>query len=79
MDDIKSYILIAETDLETWRDRVSWSERMVKRGYVSGQRLQAEKLQLLKAEVALEKARRDLRELLPKPKGSTEKERQPEK
>jgi hypothetical protein len=76
-EDLKRAIAIAESDADAWKDRVSWAERMAKKGYITEHQLQTERQQLMRAEIFLETARKALRELRPAPKG--EKERQPEK
>jgi hypothetical protein len=77
--DLQGQIALAEADLETWKDRVAWSERMAKKGYMSEQQVNAERLQLRRAEMALDKARTELKRLLPNAKDPETKERQPEK
>jgi len=59
LEDAKRRLLLAQTDVDMWKDRVAWSERMVKKGYVTETRLQEEKALLKAAEAALEKAHRD--------------------
>lgn len=61
--DIDGRRLIARSDLEQWRDRVFWSEMMVKGRYISEAQLQADKARLRSAEVALEKVNEELRVL----------------
>jgi hypothetical protein len=78
-EDVKSLISLIEADVESLRDRAAWAERMFKKGFYSNQQLQAEKLQLQKAEMALDKARRELKALQPDPKEAAEKDRKPEK
>src|SRR5207302_345137 len=51
IDDLKTQIALIETDVEFLKERVAWSERMFKRGYVSGQHLQAERAVLQRAEI----------------------------
>jgi hypothetical protein len=79
MDALKRQLATAESDLEAAKDRAAWSERMAKKGYFSDQQVEAVRLQLRKAEMALDKARRDLKTLPADPKGPEEKERKPEK
>jgi hypothetical protein len=58
----------AASELEMWKDRVAWSERMTKKGYLTERQLQTERAALKQAEAALEKARRELDGVLPKDK-----------
>ena len=78
-EDLKAQIAQAEADVARSKDRVAWSERMVKKGYLSEQRVEAERGLLRKAEMVLEKAQRELKKLPPDPKGPEEKDRKPEK
>jgi hypothetical protein len=58
--ELKSRIALIENDLEAWKDRVAWSERMVKKGLLSGNQVDAEKRKMRIAEIALEQARLEL-------------------
>jgi hypothetical protein len=78
-EDLKAQVAQAESDVEARKDRVAWAERMVRKGYLNDRQVEAERGQLRKAEMALEKARRELKQLPPDPKGPDEKERKPEK
>jgi hypothetical protein len=77
-EDLKAQVAQAESDVEARKDRVAWSERMVRKGYLSERQVEAERGLLRKAEMALEKTRRELKQLPPDPKGPVEKERKPE-
>jgi hypothetical protein len=77
--EIKRQIAAAEADVEAWKDRVAWSERMVKKGYVTEKHALAERAQLSKAEAVLDAARRALKGLPPTPKEPEQKEPRPEK
>jgi RND family efflux transporter MFP subunit len=54
---------LAEADLEMWRDRSAWSERMSKKGYLSPSQVQAERSKLRSAELALGKVEEEMRVL----------------
>jgi hypothetical protein len=73
-EDLKTLVGLIESDVELLKDRVSWAERMVRKGYLTDQGAQAERLRLKKAEVALERAQRELRALPPDPKKPAGKE-----
>ena len=72
-EEVKRRILLAENDVEMWKARVSWAERMVKKGYLTETQLQGETALLNAAQIALERARKELQALPP------EKENKPEK
>ena len=52
----------AEADVQQWKDRVSWSERMLRKGYITQKQVEAEWMQLKKAEAALDMAQRALQD-----------------
>jgi ABC-type Fe3+-hydroxamate transport system substrate-binding protein len=79
VEEIKQQIALAESDLEAWKDRVTWVERMVKKGYMTERQLQNERAQLTRVEMALDWARKALKNLSADPKEPDEKERQPQK
>jgi outer membrane protein TolC len=55
----------ARADVEARRDRVSWAERMVKKGYMTPTQAQIERAKLADAEAALLKAQEELNALRP--------------
>ncbi len=61
--DIEGRVLIARSDREMWRDRVEWSDRMVKGKYITEAQLLADKARLKSAEVAVEKVDEEMRVL----------------
>ena len=63
LKDVVSRKLIARSDLEMWKDRVNWSERMVRGKYISDAQLSADRARLRSAEIALEKIVEDERVL----------------
>jgi hypothetical protein len=65
VEEIRRHIASAEADVESWKDRVAWAERMLKKGYMSATQLQAEQAQLAQAELALDAARKALKSLMP--------------
>jgi len=78
-EDLKSQILLIESDVEQLKDRVAWAERMFKKGFMSANQAEAERLQLKRAQMALERARKDLEVLPADAKKATDKEHKPEK
>jgi hypothetical protein len=51
---------LAEAEVESLRERFVWSERMLKKGYLSEREVQAAGARLKEAESALEAARKEL-------------------
>lgn len=75
---------ILQSDVEMQKERLAWSERMLKMGYLSGQAVGAERERLRRLELLLEKTQKELDPLGPAPKEPIElapppKERMPEK
>jgi hypothetical protein len=68
IEELRAYIAVAEAEVEQWKNYISWSERMVKKGYLGAQRLESDRLELRKAEITLEQARRELASLPATPK-----------
>lgn len=58
--DIEGRISMAESDVEVWRDRVAWDERMVKKKYLSPNQAQADTSKLQASEISLAKVREEL-------------------
>jgi len=58
--DLKLRIAILNRDIEMQKDRVAWSSRMLKMGYVSPPAVVAEKERLERYELILEKLNKDL-------------------
>jgi multidrug efflux pump subunit AcrA (membrane-fusion protein) len=61
--DILGRLSVAESDQEMWRDRVAWSERMLKRGFISANTAQAEKSKQENAIISLKRVVDELRVL----------------
>jgi RND family efflux transporter MFP subunit len=62
---LQAHIVLLESDVTALKDRVAWSERMVKKGYLTEQQVQAERARLKKAELDLDRARTELKTLSP--------------
>jgi hypothetical protein len=73
MEAAKRQVVMAESEVETWKDRVAWSERMVKKGFMTESQLQNEQARLQAAELTLEKARKNLKAFPPESKPMPEK------
>jgi hypothetical protein len=76
---IKLRLKIAEADVEQQRERVLWSERMVKKGFLPANQLKEELRLLGELETAHEEAEADAKTLPAEPKKSTESDRKPQK
>lgn len=63
LKDVVGRISMAESDLEMQRDRTSWMDRMVKKGYQTSSQAQAEHSKLDSTELALKKVQEELRVL----------------
>jgi hypothetical protein len=65
MEHLKRVIPMIEADIATLKDRVGWAERMLRKGYLTERQVEAERLRLKEAELALETARGQLDSLPP--------------
>jgi HlyD family secretion protein len=61
--DVQGRLALAQSDLEMWRDRVAWTERMVKKGFLSPSQYRAEEARLQSANLELEKLHEEARVL----------------
>ena len=61
--DIEGRTKTAESDLEQYRDRAAWSDRMVKKGYQTASQAQADHSRQQSAEIALAKVHEEMRVL----------------
>jgi hypothetical protein len=66
-------IAALEADVAAMKDRVAWSERMVKKGYLSAAQAEADRALLKKLQADLERARAELKGLSPDERESIEK------
>jgi hypothetical protein len=68
IEQLKLRLSLFETEIEMRKERLGWSERMARKGFLSDSKVQAEKLLLKDAEAAADQARRELDALnLPPP------------
>jgi outer membrane protein TolC len=65
VEDVKRRLTLATADVEMWKDRAAWTERMVMKGFMTDRQLQQERAQLQAAELALEALKKEL-DTLPK-------------
>jgi hypothetical protein len=77
-EEIKHRVAVAESDVAMWRDRVAWSERMAKKGYLTDFQVNADRGQLIRAEFALDQAQEELQGLTPDRKQHVENGRERE-
>ncbi len=61
--EIKGRVLIAESDLEIWKDREVWNDRMVSKNYRTGNQAMADRFKQQSAELSLRKVKEELRVL----------------
>jgi hypothetical protein len=61
--DLRGRVALAQSDLEMWRDRAAWSQRMAKKGFMTRAQAEADRARADSAAVALERARADLKAL----------------
>jgi HlyD family secretion protein len=57
LDDVNGRIELAESDLEMWKDRTGYSQRMRLKGYVSASQVQSDESRLASSNEALKKVR----------------------
>jgi multidrug efflux pump subunit AcrA (membrane-fusion protein) len=55
--EIASRLVMAESDVDLWVDRVAWAARMVKKGFLTNSQARAEQAGFLGAQLAMESAR----------------------
>ncbi len=82
--ELKLKVNILQSDFEMQKERLAWSERMLKMGYMSNQAVGAERERLRRIELVLDKSRKELETLGSPTKEPIEqapqpKERKPEK
>jgi hypothetical protein len=65
IQDLKDQVSLLQSEVDRWKDRVGWSERMLRKGFLSRNELLNEQDWLRRAEVALEHAQRELKTLEP--------------
>src|SRR5262249_26188354 len=61
--ELESRILLAESDLEQWRERINWTERMVRKGFMNSCEARAERAGMQSAQLDLERLRDEYRVL----------------
>jgi multidrug efflux pump subunit AcrA (membrane-fusion protein) len=61
--DIQGRLLISESDLEMYKDRAAWSQRMVKKGFLTSSQSQADQSRLQSGQIARDKVVEELRVL----------------
>jgi hypothetical protein len=77
--ELKRQIAFLEIDVAAWKERVGWSERMLRKGFRSESDVDFERDFLKSAEIALDYARKELSKLPAEQKGPMKQERKPEK
>jgi hypothetical protein len=69
---MKLRLKIAEADVEQQRERVQWSKRMLKKGFIPQNQLKEEERLLRELELVLEEVEADAKGLRPEPKKEME-------
>jgi HlyD family secretion protein len=59
--DILGRLSSAQVDVQMWRDRLAWSRRMLKKGYLTPNQVTSDKSGLASSEIALDNVREELR------------------
>lgn len=77
IEQLRSRVRLIETDYDTAKDRLAWSERMVKKGFLAENQLQAEKDKVKAIEDALKEAKLYLQKVDPQPERNPEKIQKP--
>jgi hypothetical protein len=73
--EVRQRLAVAESDAKNWQDRSAWSERMVRKGLLSENQAKSDRAHQTAAELAVERARKDLDALLvPAPKNAPAKD-----
>jgi hypothetical protein len=65
IEDVKRQIALIEIDLQKGKDRVTWAERMLKKGFMSEAQVNGERMELKKTEITLDSLQRELQSLSP--------------
>jgi hypothetical protein len=76
IEDVKRRIALIEIDVQMWKDRVAWSERMLKKGFMSQAQVNGERMELKKNEITLDSLQRELGSLSSNP-GDAARSRNP--
>jgi hypothetical protein len=76
---MKLRLKLAESDVDHQKDRVQWAERMLKKGFLSGNQLKEEVRLLRELEIVLEEIEADMKSQQTEPKKATETEPKPKK
>jgi multidrug resistance efflux pump len=61
--ELENRISLAESDLEQWRERINWTERMVRKGFMNGSEARAGRAGMQSAQLDLERLRDEYRVL----------------
>ena len=63
MNEIKGRVLVAESDLEMWKDREIWNDRMVSKNYRTGNQAMSDRFKQQSAQLSLKKIKEELQVL----------------
>ena len=62
-NEIKGRVLVAESDLEMWKDREIWNDRMVSKNYRTGNQAMSDRFKQQSSQLSLKKVREELQVL----------------
>jgi hypothetical protein len=77
--ELEQRIRLMEAVVEMQRERILWAERMARKGFLSNQTVEGERQVLQRAEMALQRTRKELKALPGASKAPAEKEGKPPK
>jgi hypothetical protein len=75
IEDLKKQIALTEDEVQSWKERSAWAERMAKKGLISKEQAEAERQILQAVEITLGQARSELKRLLAGPPAAIEEGR----
>lgn len=73
--ELRDRVRLVEADIELWKDRAAWSDRMVRKGYLSANQAKADQIRLERAEESLRQLQEQLKFLTEEPKKDADKPR----
>lgn len=66
--EVRDRMKLVEADIALWQDRAAWSDRMVKKGYLTSNQAKSDRIRLERAENALHDLQAELKLLTAEPK-----------
>jgi hypothetical protein len=78
-EDIKRQINRLQAELDTWKNRITWTRLMAKKGFLSKNEVELEEALLRDVEIALERAQKELKAPAREPIVMPQENRKPQK